>query len=113
MTLDSRATAARRSLCESIALPSGFSVKALKSKDLKVSGAKLKSVSGRDLKVTVNFKSKTKAATVDFLKGVVASLEAEEGGHPAPQPFADDQVHHQYAPATAAATNSTSFSRSS
>ena len=32
---------------ESITLPSGLSVKGLKSKDLKVSGAKLKSVSAR------------------------------------------------------------------
>jgi hypothetical protein len=58
---------------ESITLPKGLSFKGLKAKDVKVSGARLKSVSGHGTKVTVNFKAKTRAATVDFVKGVFAS----------------------------------------
>ena len=46
---------------------------------MKVSGgAKLKSVSGHGTKVTVNFKAKTKAATVDFVKGVFASSKLKK-----------------------------------
>jgi hypothetical protein len=55
-----------------ITLPSGVSAKGLKSKDLKVTGAKVKSVSGGS-KVTVNFKSKTKSATITFVKGLTIS----------------------------------------
>lgn len=55
-----------------ISLPSGVSAKGLKTKDLKVTGAKLKSVRGGS-KVTVNFKSKTKRATIEFVKGLKIS----------------------------------------
>jgi hypothetical protein len=95
---------------ESITLPSGLSVKALKSKDLKVSGAKLKSVSGRGAKVTVNFKSKTKAATVDFLKGVVASSKLKKAVTRHKTKSLTIKYTTKYAPATAAAANSTVFS---
>jgi len=55
-----------------ISLPSGITAKGLKAKDLKVTGAKLKSVSGSS-KVTVAFKSATKSATIQFVKGVKVS----------------------------------------
>lgn len=61
-----------------ITLPSGITAKGLKAKDLKIKGAKLKSVSGKGAKVTVTFKSKTKSATVDFVKGLVASSKLEK-----------------------------------
>jgi hypothetical protein len=95
---------------ESITLPSGLSVKALKSKDLKVSGAKLKSVSGRGTKVTVNFKSKTKAATVDFLKGVVASSKLKKAVTRHKTKSLTIKYTTKYAPATAAAANSSVLS---
>ena len=67
----------------------------MKAKDLKVSGAKLKSVSGKGAKVTVNFKSKTKSATVNFVKGVVASSKLKKAVTRAQDQVADHQVHHQ------------------
>ena len=95
---------------ESLTLPKGLSVKGLKSKDLKVSGAKLKSVSGRGTKVTVNFKSKTKAATVDFVKGVFATSKLKKSVTRHKTKSLMIKYTVKYAPATAAAANSTVFS---
>ena len=64
-------------------------------KDLKVSGAKLKSVSGRGTKVTVNFKSKTKAATVDFIKGVFATSKLKKAVTRHKTKSLVIEVHHQ------------------
>jgi hypothetical protein len=95
---------------ESITLPKGLSFKGLKKKDLKVSGAKLKSVSGRGTKVTVNFKSKTKAATVDFIKGVFATSKLKKAVTRHKTKSLVLKYTTKYAPATAAAANSTVFS---
>jgi hypothetical protein len=95
---------------ESLTLPKGLSVKGLKSKDLKVSGAKLKSVSGRGTKVTVNFKSKTKAATVDFVKGVYATSKLKKAVTRHKTKSLTIKYTVKYAPATAAAANSSVLS---
>lgn len=58
---------------EMLTLPSGLSAKGLKAKDLKVIGAKVKSVSGKGAKVTITFRSKTASANVLFKAGLVAS----------------------------------------
>lgn len=60
-----------------ITLPSGFSAKGLKAKYLKLSGSKIKSLKASGGKVTVTFKSATKSATVDFLKGLSVTKKLE------------------------------------
>jgi len=60
-----------------ITLPSGLTANGLKAKDLKVSSAKLKNISAKGAKVTVNFKSATASATVDFIKGLKVTSKLE------------------------------------
>lgn len=58
---------------ETITLPSGLSAKGLKAKDLKVTGARLKSVSGKGRTLVVTFRSATRSATVSFNKGLAVT----------------------------------------
>jgi len=95
---------------ESLTLPKGLSFKRLKNKDLKVFGARLKSVRGRGTKVTVNFRAKTRGVTVDFVKGVFASSKLKKAVRRHKTKSLTIKYTVRYVPAHAAAATSSVFS---
>jgi len=92
---------------ETLTLPSGVSTRGIKAKDVKVTGARLRSIKGKGRTIVVNFRSKTKSATIAIKGGLTANRKLlKQLTKKKPKPF-PIKYTVKYAPTGAKAANST------